>query len=512
MDKEAVSKPPYALVLLPTIELCHQIASVFQSLTDDSMLPCTVHKDSKLQINSKHPVILATPSVLSTYSPRTLSNIRVVVTDEADFLLTNGQQEIYEILSYFMGVDITTKRRKKQRLRPEQFISDAEVHDKDSNGHKFVRNVHSPGEASGFHASTTALALQRQFIFVAATLPSRGEKDICNVLREWLPDAELISSDLAHHTVPTVDICYIKVEDALKLPELLRCLNSLVGLIRYPLSTIGRGSNKDATSMQEANVDHSTNYSSGKREDEKSYSGERVAEGLDLGKETIDGESQRRQGEACVETVGMKNLRVLVFVNTTKAAEEAYNFLSGTAEQGESDSVPWKHVILNDQTTTIWQNDPGELDRDAGAKAQRRVVTHTGYIDLWPGKVGQIHKNILPAERIDTLKKFTSGELKVLICTDLASRGLDIPDVSHVIQLDFALSATQVLHRTGRTARAGASGKVINFVAEHDQDLARAIRACHQSQSNDGYQATFSRKRSFRKKLKKNAIALADKL
>ena len=86
-------------------------------------------------------------------------------------------------------------------------------------------------------------------------------------------------------------------------------------------------------------------------------------------------------------------------------------------------------------------------------------MTRTGYIDLWPGKVGQIHKNILPAERIDTLKKFTSGELKVLICTDLASRGLDIPDVSHVIQLDFALSATQVLHRTGRTARAGASGK-----------------------------------------------------
>ena len=150
---------------------------------------------------------------------------------------------------------------------------------------------------------------------------------------------------------------------------------------------------------------------------------------------------------------------MLVFVNTTKAAEEAYNFLSGTAEQGESDSVPWKHVILNDQTITIWQNDPGESDIGVEAKAQRRVVTRTGYIDLWPGKVGQIHKNILPAERIDTLKKFTSGELKVLICTDLASRGLDIPDVSHVIQLDFALSATQVLHRTGRTARAGASGK-----------------------------------------------------
>ena len=47
--------------------------------------------------------------------------------------------------------------------------------------------------------------------------------------------------------------------------------------------------------------------------------------------------SQERQGEACLEPVRLKNLRVLVFVNTTKAAEEAYNFLNGTAEQGESD-------------------------------------------------------------------------------------------------------------------------------------------------------------------------------
>ena len=86
-------------------------------------------------------------------------------------------------------------------------------------------------------------------------------------------------------------------------------------------------------------------------------------------------------------------------------------------------------------------------------------MTHTGFKDMWPDRVGQIHGSIPPAERIKTLKKFTSGELKVLICTDLASRGLDIPDVSHVIQLDFAPNAAQVLHRTGRTARAGASGK-----------------------------------------------------
>ena len=70
-----------------------------------------------------------------------------------------------------------------------------------------------------------------------------------------------------------------------------------------------------------------------------------------------------------------------------------------------------------------------------------------------------IHKKLPLSQRTETLNKFKSAELKVVICTDLASRGLDIQDVSHVIQLDFAPNAAHVLHRTGRTARAGAAGR-----------------------------------------------------
>ena len=79
------------------------------------------------------------------------------------------------------------------------------------------------------------------------------------------------------------------------------------------------------------------------------------------------------------------------------------------------------------------------------------VLLHYKIQDVWLGRVGRIHGDIPPSKRIETSRKFTSGELRVLICTDLASRGLDIPDVSHVIQLDFASNAVQVLHRTGRT-------------------------------------------------------------
>ena len=77
----------------------------------------------------------------------------------------------------------------------------------------------------------------------------------------------------------------------------------------------------------------------------------------------------------------------------------------------------------------------------------------------WKGKVGQLHKGISPDEREETIGFFKANKLQVLVCTDLASRGLDIPRVTTVIQFDFPVNSTDFLHRVGRTARAGSSGK-----------------------------------------------------
>ena len=57
------------------------------------------------------------------------------------------------------------------------------------------------------------------------------------------------------------------------------------------------------------------------------------------------------------------------------------------------------------------------------------------------------------------LDNFASGRIPILITTDIASRGLDIPNITAVIQYDFALSAVDYLHRSGRTARGGKEGK-----------------------------------------------------
>ncbi|MFM1887222.1 MAG: hypothetical protein RL026_2379 [Pseudomonadota bacterium] len=69
-------------------------------------------------------------------------------------------------------------------------------------------------------------------------------------------------------------------------------------------------------------------------------------------------------------------------------------------------------------------------------------------------------------KRLRYLKEFHSGELKVLIATDVASRGLHIPDVSHVYNFDLPQDCADYVHRIGRTARAGADGDAISFGCE----------------------------------------------
>lgn len=69
-------------------------------------------------------------------------------------------------------------------------------------------------------------------------------------------------------------------------------------------------------------------------------------------------------------------------------------------------------------------------------------------------------------KRQKLLERFTSGELPVLVATDVAARGLHIPDVSHVFNFDLPQDAEDYVHRIGRTARAGASGKALSFACE----------------------------------------------
>jgi len=86
-----------------------------------------------------------------------------------------------------------------------------------------------------------------------------------------------------------------------------------------------------------------------------------------------------------------------------------------------------------------------------------------------------IHGNKSQAQRERALAGFKSGQAKVLIATDIAARGIDIPGVSHVVNFDLPDVPEQYVHRIGRTARAGAAGSAIAFCSPEERGNLRDI-------------------------------------
>jgi superfamily II DNA/RNA helicase len=89
--------------------------------------------------------------------------------------------------------------------------------------------------------------------------------------------------------------------------------------------------------------------------------------------------------------------------------------------------------------------------------------------------VGSLHGDMDQYSRMDTLEKFKSSEIKILVCSDVAARGLDIANVSHVFNFDVPTSAEDYVHRVGRTGRAGRKGKAITLIGPEDGRYLDAI-------------------------------------
>ena len=90
-------------------------------------------------------------------------------------------------------------------------------------------------------------------------------------------------------------------------------------------------------------------------------------------------------------------------------------------------------------------------------------------------KTTALHGDKSQDERLKALDAFKKGEVDLLVCTDVAARGLDIKDVPAVFNFDVPFNAEDYVHRIGRTGRAGASGLAVSFVASSDQRLVTDI-------------------------------------
>jgi ATP-dependent RNA helicase RhlE len=86
-----------------------------------------------------------------------------------------------------------------------------------------------------------------------------------------------------------------------------------------------------------------------------------------------------------------------------------------------------------------------------------------------------LHSNRSQSQRVAALDAFKSGRARVLVATDIASRGIDVEGISHVVNFDFPMHAEDYVHRIGRTGRADAVGDAISFVTPDDEQYVRLL-------------------------------------
>lgn len=98
-----------------------------------------------------------------------------------------------------------------------------------------------------------------------------------------------------------------------------------------------------------------------------------------------------------------------------------------------------------------------------------RLADHLGE------ELSVIHSNKAQNTRLRALRAFREGESRVLVASDVAARGIDVADVSHVINFDIPIDPTEYVHRVGRTARAGHEGVAISLVSPGEEDRFEAI-------------------------------------
>ena len=112
---------------------------------------------------------------------------------------------------------------------------------------------------------------------------------------------------------------------------------------------------------------------------------------------------------------------------------------------------------MGDVKAVAFLNDPFRLD-EITQKLQFRKM-----------KAAALHSEASKQEREATMRAFRGGKLEILLATDIAARGIDIDDLTHVIHLELPDTVDQYIHRSGRTGRMGKEGTVVSLVTEQEE-------------------------------------------
>ena len=122
-------------------------------------------------------------------------------------------------------------------------------------------------------------------------------------------------------------------------------------------------------------------------------------------------------------------------------------------------------ILEEDEQTLVFRRTQGDVDWLVNTLGRRRV------------RAAAIHGGLPQGERNAVMQQFRDGAIKLLVSTNLTSRGIDVPTVANVINYDIPESVEEYVHRIGRTARMGREGSALTFVSEWDLEFFDAIKA-----------------------------------
>ncbi|CAA0813451.1 DEAD-box ATP-dependent RNA helicase 52 [Striga hermonthica] len=140
------------------------------------------------------------------------------------------------------------------------------------------------------------------------------------------------------------------------------------------------------------------------------------------------------------------------------ADSDKRNYLVDILRRQKTNSTPAKNVL-----TLVF------VETKRGADALERWLSMKGF------PATAIHGDKVQMERERALKSFRTGRTPILVATDVAARGLDIPHVAHVVNFDLPRAIDDYVHRIGRTGRAGKSGVATAFFSEKNSPLAKSL-------------------------------------
>ena len=152
-----------------------------------------------------------------------------------------------------------------------------------------------------------------------------------------------------------------------------------------------------------------------------------------------------------------------------------------------STSKPAAKIVQQNVETTNNQKESklmDELNTRQGsvlvfARTKRRTDKLARVLLEYGFKAGRIHGDRTQKQRTEAIDSFRRGKYTILVATDIAARGIDIPHIAHVINYDLPMTAEDYIHRVGRTARAGADGNAVNILTPEDRghwrDISRTL-------------------------------------